>query len=233
LSAKSSLSGLTAALPGGEKSTAAPDSHVKVGEKPDRMEPAPGKERERSRPSGVPQPGARSVEEKPKRDEPKEPEPPSPSVDTPPSKATGFLAVHANAPAAIYVDGDLRLSAATMGRFELPAGKHVVRLEMEGLPAKEWKVDIVSGAESSLSHDFALDATGGIRVVSGGVWAWVLLDGKSTGKTTPVLLEGIQVGRHRIELKREGFVVDGGAKEVTVHAGKTMDVDFSGNVRQE
>jgi len=53
----------------------------------------------------------------------------------------------------------------------------------------------------------------------------VLVDGQETGKTTPCVLE-LRRGSHTIELRRQGFTVEGGPRSVTVASGSTMEVGF-------
>jgi len=157
---------------------------------------------------------------------------PAPAVSTPatPAEPTsggeGTLVVSAAPFASIFVDDKPVGANVPSVTLALPRGRHSVRAAHPTLGSQEWSVEMRAGETKRLSHDFIASNSGGIRVAAS-VWAYVLLDGKATGKTTPCVLAGLKTGEHSISLVRQGFEVQGGAKTVTVKAGSEAQVDFT------
>ena len=71
----------------------------------------------------------------------------------------------------------------------------------------------------------ATGAPGRINIGSGEAWAWIWVDGRDTGKSTPASIE-LPPGEHTIELKRDGFVVEGGARTLRVEPGSAQTAQF-------
>ncbi|HVP14165.1 MAG TPA: serine/threonine-protein kinase [Terriglobales bacterium] len=152
---------------------------------------------------------------------------PAPGPPPPPAAADQATVVVSAAPFANYFVDDkpagTNLPSITV---QLLKGRHVIRAVHPTLGSREWSVNLKAGETMRLSHDFIASNSGSIRV-GASVWAYVVLDGKETGKTTPCVLVGITPGAHTISLVRRGFVVQGGPKTVTVTAGNESPVDFA------
>jgi PEGA domain len=119
-----------------------------------------------------------------------------------------------------YVDDTLRASNVVSASLNLAPGVHTVRIVHPSFQAKEWKVRLDAGKVTQLEHDFAATSAGVVRVSSGGIWAEVYVNGKTTGKTTPCILEGLSFGKHEISVARTGFVLENGPQVVTVRPGE-------------
>ena len=52
-----------------------------------------------------------------------------------------------------------------------------------------------------------------VTVLCSGVSAEIFVDNKTTGQWTPKEIK-VRVGKHTIEVKREGFTLEGGAKVI-------------------
>jgi tRNA A-37 threonylcarbamoyl transferase component Bud32 len=163
----------------------------------------------------------------PSKPAPSKPAPskPAPAPPPPPTTGTGTLVVRASPYATYFLDGVEKASNLALTRLTAPAGRRRVRAVHPQLGSREWEVNLEPGQTVELRHDF-LAAAGSLRVTSGGVWAKVLLDGEDTGRTTPALFERIPQGTHRIELRREGFSVVGGARTARVRAGEETVASF-------
>jgi hypothetical protein len=144
-----------------------------------------------------------------------------------PSGDDGHVEVRVEPFATFYVDGKVAKSNVVSLDVPLSPGPHTIRAVHPRLGAKEWKVTVRSGRTEHLSHNFLTSDAGRISITSGKDWAHVYFDGKDAGKTTPCVIEGLPPGTYTVSLVRDGFVVEGGEKSVTVQAGATSDVSFT------
>jgi hypothetical protein len=139
--------------------------------------------------------------------------------------ARGTLEVKARPFASVYLGDSLVATNVTGTRLNVPAGSHRVRVVHPAYEPREWKVTVAAGGIERIAQDFGA-SSGSIRVSTGGVWAEVFLDGKSTGKTTPCVLEGLSDGAHTVSVARAGFVTEGGPLSVTVKPGASVAAAF-------
>ncbi len=144
--------------------------------------------------------------------------------------ANGTLEIRVTPYATFFVDGRQVDANKVSTRINLKPGRYNVRAVHPAFSPKTWTgVTIEPNAVKRLSFDFVPSAearNGSLRITSGGAWAYVYLDGQNTGKTTPCILTDLATGSHAVSLFREGFVMQGGAKSVTVKSGEVVEVSF-------
>lgn len=139
--------------------------------------------------------------------------------------ARGTLEVRARPFASVYLGDSLVATNVTSASLVVPAGSHRVRVVHPAYEPREWKVAVASGGIERIAQDFVA-SSGSIRVSTAGIWAEVFLDGKSTGKTTPCVLEGLSEGAHTVGVARAGFVAEGGPIRVMVKPGAGVAAAF-------
>jgi tRNA A-37 threonylcarbamoyl transferase component Bud32 len=134
-------------------------------------------------------------------------------------------------PFATFFVNDKQVDANKVStKTTLKPGRYTVRAVHPAFAPKEWSnVVIEPGKTRQLTHDFTAATTpqtGSIRVTSGGIWAYVYVNGQNTGKTTPCVISDLAAGNYAVSLFREGFAMEGNARTVTVKGGLTADVSI-------
>jgi eukaryotic-like serine/threonine-protein kinase len=86
---------------------------------------------------------------------------------------------------------------------KLPVGAKAVMISKEGFANKELKTDVVAGKATTVDAQLA-QSVAMINVRSTPPGADILLDDKSTGKTTPSLLV-VPTGEHMVRVTKQGF----------------------------
>jgi serine/threonine protein kinase len=139
----------------------------------------------------------------------------------------GTLDIEALPFAQYFVDGALRDANKGRVKLEVEAGRpHSVRIVHPVCGSKQWSsVRLEPGQVLQLKYNFQKDR-GSIAVGHQGAWGYVELDGVRTDRTTPATLECISVGSHKVNLVREGFVVEGGVRSITVRTGERIQMSF-------
>jgi serine/threonine protein kinase len=140
--------------------------------------------------------------------------------------AAGELKIAVRPSGAIFVDDELkRPDSSDLYQTILPAGSHRIRLESAALGFLEKTMDIEAGGV----HDLTVDFTVALKLIvtafdTAGqrVRAEVLVDGKRVGQTLQEL--DIRVGRHVIEVQREGYKLIGDAREIQLEDGDAQPV---------
>ncbi|MGD9898674.1 MAG: PEGA domain-containing protein [Calditrichaceae bacterium] len=132
---------------------------------------------------------------------------------------TGDLEVHVKPWGTIYIDGKLMKKETDIKYMvQLPAVKHVVRVIHPSLGVCEKEINIKDKETVKFSVDFnkivgvsvsAFDSDGKP------VWGEIIVDGENTGEMTPKEIK-LRVGLHRISVKKEGYVLIGGEKQILV-----------------
>ena len=146
----------------------------------------------------------------------------------PPPGATGTLVMSIRPYGSVYVNGKAQGQPNVVTtQASLKPGAYTVRAEHPSLGTKEWRnVWVEPNGTTNLAHDFMKVDEGTLKVSSPGGWAYVWLDNKNTGKTTPAEIGGLKPGSYSVTLVREGFTVQGGAKRVTIKDGVITNVEF-------
>jgi tRNA A-37 threonylcarbamoyl transferase component Bud32 len=151
---------------------------------------------------------------------------PSPATVTGGSGALATLSISVNPFAALAVDGENKGVNQKQYHLQLKPGHHVVRLLHPSLGPHEWSLDLEPGQTRELTYDFLASSSGSISVSSEGGWAEIYIDGDPAHHPTPWVIENVPAGKHEISLVRDGFSVEGGAKNVNVKAGEQASVSF-------
>ena len=160
-----------------------------------------------------PAPAAATVQEEHKA-------PPVPEPRQAAEEAEGRLTVNAMPWANVYVDG--KAYGTTPKTIEdLKAGSHKVRLENPNSPAWETRVNISKGQTAKVSYKFG---GGGKLVINASPWGNVYLDGALKGQT-PLTIEKVSGGKHRIKIAREGFIE--ASRDIEIREGATEQISVS------
>lgn len=135
---------------------------------------------------------------------------------------TGSLEVTADAEgAAVLLDGR-RLGPAPQRVDGLAAGSHRLRVEKDGFPPYELEVQVIPGQLARVGARLAAGAPARqLRVDSDVAGASVFLNRKFVGKT-PVLVERVEPGSHRLNVSAEGHEMYGETIEVTDQAREVL-----------
>jgi serine/threonine-protein kinase len=143
-------------------------------------------------------------------------------------EAVGTVTLQVKPYASFFVDGQpMGQPNVVTQQFKLKPGQYSIRAVHPSFEAKVWSnVKVEPGATLNLAYDFTKGSVGSLSVSSGGVWAYVVLNGQNTGKTTPAQFPDLKPGTYRVMLQREGFAIEGGERTVTVREGGSVTVDF-------
>jgi len=127
---------------------------------------------------------------------------------------TGELAVLIKPFGSILIDGKL-LKRDTPTKFttKLQSGDHKLTVVHAGLGARwEKKIKIDGGKINNITVDFTKMVS--LKVTSN-ILGTIIVDGKSTGELTPKQIK-IRVGQHIIGVRKEGFEMEGGSKNINL-----------------
>ena len=153
---------------------------------------------------------------------------PSPQTDkqqgkiqkTPEEENDGGLTINAMPWANVFVDG--KPYGTTPKTIEdIKVGTHKVRLENPNFPAWETRVNISKGQTAKVSYKFG---GGGKLVINASPWGNVYLDGALKGQT-PLTIEKVSGGKHRIKIAREGFIET--SRDIEISEGATKQISVS------
>jgi PP-loop superfamily ATP-utilizing enzyme len=130
--------------------------------------------------------------------------------------------------ASIWLDGEDTSEVTNTTLTEVEVGKHNVTLKLEGYKDSTKQVTIEANETAIL--DFVLAEIveppqyGNLTVNSVPEGASIWLDGEETGKVTNTTLTEVEVGKHNVTLKLEGY--KDSTKQVTIEANETAILDF-------
>ena len=114
----------------------------------------------------------------------------------------------------IYIDGELRKKDTDI-RFltELPVGSHDIRVEHPSFGVWQKQLNIEANTQLDVPIDFTKMVT--ITVTSVPVGGEIYVDHEFTQSYTPKEIE-LRVGRHTIEVRREGYVSEKGPRVINL-----------------
>jgi len=137
----------------------------------------------------------------------------------------GKLRVVVKPAGAIYIDGERkRENAADPYESSLPIGTHTIKVTHPDFGVWEKEVAIKLDSLAPIQIDFEKIIT--ITVAAAGVaWADIYVDGDPTGLQTPADVR-LRVGKHKIEVRREGYVLEGGAIEINLEEDLKEPLEF-------
>ncbi len=131
-----------------------------------------------------------------------------------PSSLFGKLQILAKPYGSISIDDTLRIKDTDIEyTAALAIGIH--RLEVTHPKFGKWRksVEVKAGAPSQVHIDFTKQVA--VTVASVPVWAEIYIDGQPIGQQTTSRL-ALRVGLHTIEVRREGYILEGGAREINL-----------------
>ncbi len=147
---------------------------------------------------------------------------PAPQVatpQTPPAPVVGHVVVETVPPGAtVEVDGAVR--GTTPVTLSLEPGDYRLAVRLAGYRPVEEGVTVAAGAEVQRSYTLEV-APATLSIASEPTGAAVTLDGAAVGKT-PVTLESVVAGSHRIVLTRKGYYPYESA--IDLAAGQSLDL---------
>lgn len=137
-----------------------------------------------------------------------------------PRVKTGWIILNSTPQgAAVYINGDF-VGNTPLNNYKQAYGTYSYRLEHPNYHEATGKIEL---NDSRFERTITLTpAFGSIRVTSNATGATVLLDGKSTGKTTPCTLEEVPSGQHTITVQLDKYAPRQLA--VNVEDGKTAQL---------
>lgn len=141
-----------------------------------------------------------------------EPEPASRAADV---VSFGSISISSSVEgASVYLDGEL-VGAAPVGREDIPAGRHRIRVESAGYQPFEIAVRVKAGERAEIEARLDLLAPS-LRVESDVPGATVFLDRNYVG-TTPVDIKEVKPGEHQLTVSADGY--DMFAETVSLEGG--------------
>ena len=137
-----------------------------------------------------------------------------------PRVKTGWIILNSTPQgAAVYINGDF-VGNTPLNNYKQAYGTYSYRLEHPNYHEATGKIEL---NDSRFERTITLTpAFGSIHVTSNATGATVLLDGKSTGKTTPCTLEEVPSGQHSITIQLDKYAPRQLA--VNVEDGKTAQL---------
>jgi len=146
----------------------------------------------------------------------------------PSADAAGTLVIRATPWATYYVDDKLEGTPNSLSaRIQVRPGVHIVRAVNANFDPKVWNnVRVDPNATVTLETNFLTNTVGRLKVPSPGTWAYIIINGANTGKTTPFEFADLKPGKYVVTLQRDGFTVEGGAQNITVLGGETAVANF-------
>jgi PP-loop superfamily ATP-utilizing enzyme len=130
--------------------------------------------------------------------------------------------------ASIWLDGEDTSEVTNTTLTEVKVGVHFVKLKLEGYKDSTKQVTIEANETAIL--DFVLAEIveppqyGNLTVNSVPEGASIWLDGEDTSEVTNTTLTEVEVGKHNVTLKLEGY--KDSTKQVTIEANETAILDF-------
>jgi len=106
----------------------------------------------------------------------------------------------------------------------IPPGRHRVVISKSGFIAQTMTLEVVAGARSSVAARLVQQGSA-FKITSTPAGAAILLDGKSTGLTSPAELRVTVGGAHIITLVQAGFLAS--QSQVSVKDGENFAVAFA------
>jgi serine/threonine protein kinase len=125
----------------------------------------------------------------------------------------------------IYVDGIMKEKDTNFQfQTELPVGIHQVKAVHPALGEWEGQIKIESDHTQDIVIDFNREVS--LTITSDPNNAEIYIDGKATGKYTPKKLK-LRTGKHIILVKKEGYSLLDGAKEISIQQDVNEPLNFS------
>lgn len=136
--------------------------------------------------------------------------------------AGGSLMVTSDAGGEVWIDGVRRDNAPAM-ITSLSPGDHVVEVRKDGTPPWRQSVTIVSGQQSKVTANLAVDTGSTLRVISSEPDVTVFVDGDDKGRA-PITIKDVKPGQHIVDGRKPKF--KGTAQTIKVAPGEQAIVEL-------
>jgi len=115
----------------------------------------------------------------------------------------------------VFIDGKRRMETAVEPyEIGLPVGPHLVKITHPSFGYWEKEIEIKPDSLFPIQIDF--EKLVKLTVAAEGVeWAYIYVDGIPTNKQTTSVVT-LRVGKHKIEVRREGYELVGGGREINL-----------------
>jgi hypothetical protein len=148
--------------------------------------------------------------------------PPPAGVRRPGQRAETLLQVGSTPGGArIILDGK-PTGFRTPTSFPVAPGEHRITISLAGHRNVEQSVRVEAGGTQRVEGALAPLASGALSLASLPSGAQVFVDGDPAGQRTPVVLRGLAVGTHTVELRRPGS--QDWCQAVTIADGRTLEI---------
>ena len=119
----------------------------------------------------------------------------------------------------IYIDDQLhKQSSDVKYTVKLPAESHDIKIEHPTFGIWRKTVQISADEDIDILVNFTQEIPVLIKATDENdtsISAEIFIDGKQTGRFTPGVLS-VRIGMHRVEVKKDGYGLDGGVKEILI-----------------
>lgn len=124
-----------------------------------------------------------------------------------PAVPGGFLKITSEpSDASIQLNGQLLADKTPIVLGPLAAGQYKINLSLDGAQSMEKEFNVK--ANDTISHEFTLppaELTATFIIKSNPPGAAIFVDGQNTGRVTPTSVNGIEPGKHDVELRLAGY----------------------------
>lgn len=129
----------------------------------------------------------------------------------------------------IYIDSQLKKQESNIREtFVLPVGKHTIKITHPVFGQCEQTVDLKPDSTLSLVYNFKKAEA--IRILAFDSankpqYAQIMVDGKLVDQYTPGIVK-LTIGQHQISVRKDGFTVVGGNRNLMILPGKSLILKF-------
>ena len=123
--------------------------------------------------------------------------------------------------AQITLDGKKLGSATPFNVADLLPGHHTIIISKPGYTTETRAMDVASGSKSMMSVQLA-PTTANVAITSDPAGATVWIDGRDTGRTTPVQMSLDKPGNHTFTFKKQGYLDE--ATTANLQIGQTLQL---------
>ena len=139
-----------------------------------------------------------------------------------PNIVPGHLSIDSNPQGAqIAIDGTTTASATPFNIATLLPGHHTVTISKPGYATETRAIDVTSGSKSVISVQLA-PTTAAVAANSDPAGAEVWIDGRDSGRTTPVQISVDKPGNHTFVFKKQGYLDE--TANANVQVGQTLQL---------
>ena len=141
----------------------------------------------------------------------------------------GNLSIQVRPWGSIYINGELQESTADIKHtFRLPVDQYDINVEHPTLGFWQKRIQIDDKKDKDVIVNFTKQLKIQIKALdelNSSLDGNIFVDGKSTGQITPGVIT-LRTGVHKIEIKKEGYLTEGGEKLVLINSGMDQTITF-------